>query len=276
MRRPALFAGALVVAASFSSCSSVDKGSIAAEVGDHQLTMDQLDNLTDGITDGDTVRKTVKTWIEVVAVTDDASGMTSPAELSARKLAALVDLLDQFGDAGQATYELGIKGSPLLCLSAIPLDTAVAGSQVLEELAAGTTFTDAARAYSTDETLASSGGIVSSPDGIECIDPANFNPTLLTTLAEAGATVGTPAAIVIDTQEVVVLLRPYDELSLSNDERIQLSANDMGAALRESYDSVEISVSGRIGVWDSEEADVVALGSAPTTSPAATAPAPAG
>ncbi len=276
MRRLALSAGALVVAASFSSCSSVDKGSIAAEVGDHQLTMDQLATLTDGSTDGDIVRKAVKTWIEVVAVTDDASGMTTPAELSARKLAALQDLLDQFGGAGQATYELGINGSPLLCLSAIPLDTTVAGSKILEELAAGTTFAEAAKTYSNDETLAASGGVVSSPDGIECIESEKFNPTLLSTLAEAGATVGTPAAIVLNTQEVVVLLRPYDQLTLSNDERIKLSANDMGAALRESYDLAEISVSRRIGVWDSEGADVVAIGSTPTTSPAATVPATEG
>lgn len=276
MRRLALSAGALVVAASFSSCSSVDSGNTAAKVGDHQLTMDQLATLTDGSTDGAIVRKTVKTWIEVVAVTDDASGMTTPAELSARKLAALHDLLDQFGDAGQATYELGINGSPLLCLSAIPLATTVAGSKVLEELATGTTFADAAKAYSNDQTLASSGGVVRSADGIECIAPEKFNPTLLSTLAEAGATVGTPAAIVLSTQEVVVLLRPYDELTFSNDELIQLSANDMGAALRESYDWVAISVAGRIGMWDSETADVVAIGSTPTTSPAVTVPATAG
>ncbi len=276
MRRLALSAGALVVAASFSSCSSLDNGNTAAKVGDHQLTMDQLATLTDGSTDGAIVRKTVKTWIEVVAVTDDASGMTTPAELSARKLAALQDLLDQFGDAGQATYELGINGSPLLCLSAIPLAATVAGSKVLEELATGTTFADAAKAYSNDQALASSGGVVRSADGIECITPEKFNPALLSTLAEAGATVGTPVAIVLSTQEVVVLLRPYDELTLSNDELIQLSADDMGAALRESYDSVAISVAGRIGMWDSEGADVVAIGSTPTTSPAVTAPATAG
>ena len=276
MRRLALSAGALVVAVSFSSCSSVDKGSIAAEVGTHQLTMDQLSALTDGSTEGDTVRSAVKTWIEVVAVTNDATGMTTSAELSARKLAALQDLLDQFGDEGQATYELGLNGSPLLCLSAIPLDPTVAGSKVLAELAAGTTFADAAKAYSNDATLASSGGVVKSADGVECIAPDKFNPTLLSTLADAGATVGTPAAIVLTTQEVVVLLRPYDELTLSNNELIQLSANDMGAALRDSYDGVDISVAGRIGTWDSDAADVVPVGSTNTTVSAVTLPAAAG
>ena len=276
MRRLALSAGALLVAATFSSCTSVDKGSIAAQVGEHQLTMDQLANLTDGSTDGDIVRTTVKTWIEVVAVTDDASGMTTLAELSARKLAALQGLLDQFDDAAQATYNLGINGSPFLCLAAIPLVATATGPQVVQELAAGATFAEAAKTYSNDATLATSGGVVKSADGIECIEPEKFNAALVNALAQAGATVGTPVAITLDTQEVVVLLRPYNELTLSNDERLKLSVNEMGGALRESYDSVQISVASRIGTWDSEGGGVVAVGATPTTSPAATLPASAG
>lgn len=276
MRRLALSAGTLVVAASFSSCSSVDKASTVAEVNGHRLSTDQLATLTDDSTEGDVIRQTLTTWIEVVAVTDDASGMTTPAELSARKLTALQDLLDKFGDAGQATYELGLDGSPLLCLAAIPLDKTVAGATVLAELAAGTTFAEAATAYSDDETLAASGGLVRSAEGIECIAGDQFNPTLIASLGAAGVTVGEPAAILLNEQEVVVLMRPYDELTFSDAERLQLSANDMGAALNESYAAAEISVSGRVGTWDSNQGRVVATGSPPSIAPATTPPVVAG
>lgn len=269
MRRLALSVGALVVAASFSSCSSVDSTNVAAEVNGHQLSMDQLAALTDDSTDGDAIREAVTTWIEIVAVTDDASGMATPAELSARKLTALKDLLDRFGDAGRATYELGLDGSPLLCLSAIPLDASVAGAKVLEELAAGTAFADAAKQYSIDETLAASGGLVKSAEGVECIASDQFNPALISALGEANVAVGEPTAIVLNDQEVVILLRPYDELTLSDAERLQLSANDMGAALSESYEAADISVAGRIGTWDRVEARVTPTGSAATT-PAST------
>lgn len=276
MRRLALSAGALVVAASFSSCSSVDKASTAAEVNGHRLSNDQLAAITEGSTDGAAIRETLTTWIEVVAVTDDPSGMTTPSELSARKLTALKGLIEKFGDSGQATYELGLDGSPLLCLSAIPLDATVTGAKVLEELAAGTPFADAANAYSVDETLAASGGLVRSAEGVECIAGDQFNPELISALAEAGAAVGQPAAIVLKSQEVVVLLRPYDELTLSDAEKLQLSANELGAALSESYGAAEISVAGRIGTWDSGQARVVALGSLSGTVPAATLPAATG
>jgi len=275
MRRLALSAGALLVAASFSSCSSVDRANTAAEVNGHRLTNDQLATLTEGSTDGEAIRETLTTWIEVVAVTDDASGMGTPAELSGRKLTALQELLSKFGDAGQATYELGLGGSPLLCLAAIPLDASVVGAKVLEELAAGTSFADAAKTYSIDETLAGSGGLVRSPEGVECIGGDDFNPELISALTDAGAAVGEPASVVLQTQEVVVLLRPFDELTLSDAEKLQLSANEMGAALRESYDAAEITVAGRIGTWDNEQARVVAVG-ASTTVPAATLPASAG
>lgn len=274
MRRLALSAGALVVAASFSSCSSVGRGSTAAEVNGHKLSTDELATLAGDDADATVVRATLSTWIEVVAVTDDPSGLTSVADLTARKQSALTDLLDQFGDSGQATYEMGIDGSPFLCLRAIPLDGTVTGATVLEELAAGTAFADAAATYSVDETLASTGGLVKSAEGFECIGSDQFNPALIAALREASAGVGQPAAVRLNEEEVVILLRPYDELTLSDAERLQLSANDLGAALRDSYDSAEISVSSRIGQWHAEDGRVVATGT--VVSPAATLPAPTG
>lgn len=271
MRRLALSAAALVVAASFSSCSSVGKGSTAAEVNGHRLSTDQLATLAGDDADATVVRETLSTWIEVVAVTDDPSGLATSADLIARKQTALTDLLDQFGDSGQATYELGVNGSPFLCLRAIPLDGTVTGATVLEELAAGTAFADAAATYSVDETLASTGGLVKSAEGFECIGSDQFNPALIAALNEASAGVGQPAAVLLNEEEVVILLRPFDELTLSDAERLQLSANDLGAAIRDSYDSAEISVSSRIGQWHAEDGRVVATGT--PVSPAATLPA---
>ncbi len=276
MRRLALSAGALVVAASFSSCSSVGKGSTAAEVNGHRLSIDELATLSEDSGDATVVRETLSTWIEVVAVTDDPSGLTSAADLIARKQTSLTDLLEQFSDSGRATYELGIDGSPFLCLRAIPLDGTVTGATVLADLAVGTTFADAATAYSVDETLASTGGLVKSPEGFECIGSDQFNPALIAALSEASAAVGQPAAVLLSENEVVILLRPYDELTLSDAERLQLSANDLGGALRESYDAAEISVSSRIGQWHAEDGRVVATGTAVNPSPAATLPAPTG
>ncbi len=277
MRRLALSAGALLVAASFSSCSSVDNGSTAAEVNGHRLSNDQLAALTGDTTDGEVIRQTLTTWIEVVAVTDDASGMASPEELSSRKMTALQDLLEKFGDAGRATYELGLDGSPLLCLSAIPLDASVASAKVLDELAAGTSFADAAKTYSADQTLAASGGLVKSAEGVECIAGDKFNPALIDALAKAGAAVGKPTAINLNGSEVVIQLRPYDELTLSDAERVQLSANEMGAAIHDTYAAAKISVSGRIGTWDSEQGRILAAGASLTaTSPVSTAPVTTG
>jgi hypothetical protein len=260
MRRLALPLGALVAAVSFSSCSSVDHADVAAEVNGHELTTDQLSVLADGSTDGEAIRGLLRTWIEVVAVSDDASGLTTATELTARKTGLLADMVEQFADAGRTTYEQGLDGSPLLCLSAIPLDTSVEADTVLAELRGGTTFADAAKQYSIDTSLADSGGVVTSADGIECLAADQYNTELLSALADAGATVGEPASIVLQSQQVIVLLRPFDELTLSDAEKVQLSSEQMGAALSERYASAKVRVDPRFGTWDAGTGQVVALG----------------
>ena len=258
-RRLALSVGALLAAGSLSSCGSVGSRDTVAEVNGRTLTADQLNVLAGDITDGETIRATLTTWIEVVAVTNDAAGITTAADLAARKQTALTSLLDQFSDAGQTTYELGLSGSPLLCLAAIPLDPSVHATQVLAEIAAGSTFAEAAGTYSIDPSLAKAGGVVSSQDGAECLPADQFNPDLIAALDAAGLAVGEPASIQLQTQEVVILLRPYSELTLTDPEKLQLAANELGAALRSSYDSAEISVDARVGKWNSTDARVVAV-----------------
>ena len=150
------------------------------------------------------------------------------------------------------------------------------GATVLEELAGGTTFAEAAKKYSADKTLAESGGLVKSADGVECIAGDQFNPALIKALEDAKVAVGEPAAVSLKDQEVLVLLRPYDELTLSDGERLKLSANDIGAVLNESYRAAKIEVAERIGTWDPELARVVATGNPAGTSPAGTLPVTTG
>ena len=256
-RRLALTFGALVAAVSVSSCSSVGNRDTVAEVNGHTLTTDQLRALAGDTTDGETIRETLATWIEVVSVTNDASGINTAADLAARKQAALTSLLAQFSDAGQATYELGLDGSPLLCLAAIPLDPSVPASQVLAEIAAGTTFAEAAGTYSIDPGLADAGGVVTSPAGAECLPAAEFNTGLISAMDEAGTAVGEPAAIVLQDQEVILLMRPFADLTLTDAEKLQLSANELGAALRDRYDAAEINIDARVGSWNPTDARVV-------------------
>lgn len=265
MRRLALPLGALVAAVSFSSCSSVDHANVAAVVNGHELTNDQLSDLAEGSTNGDAIRELVKKWIEVVAVTGDASGIATAADLDSRKAGALTDLLAEFSDETRASYERGLDGSPLLCLSAIPLDTTVQASQVLAELASGTTFADAAKQYSSDDTLAGNGGVVTSADGVECLAADKFNTELLSLLSEAGAKVGTPVSVVLQSQELIVMLRPFDELTLSEAEMLQLGAEDVGAELTSRYESADISVDRRLGTWDAATGQVLALGASAST-----------
>jgi hypothetical protein len=259
-RRLALSVGALVAAVSFSSCTSVGSQDTVAEVNGRTLTAEQLNTLAGNVTDGETIRATLTTWIEVVAVTDDATGIATSADLTARKQSALTSLLEQFSDAGQATYELGLDGSPLLCLAAIPLDPSVPATQVLDEIAAGSTFAEAAGTYSSDAALAKAGGVVSSQDGAECLPTAQFNPDLIAAMNAAGPAVGEPAAIKLQSQEVVILLRPFADLTLTDAEKLQLSANELGTALRTSYDTANITVDARVGKWNPTDARVVPVG----------------
>ena len=208
------------------------------------------------------IRATLTTWIEVVAVTDDATGITT-LRRSGRQEAECAHLAARAVQRRrpQATYELGLDGSPLLCLAAIPLDPSVPADAVLDEIAAGSTFADAAGTYSIDalarQTPAASSRRRMAPSASR---PAQFNPDLIAAMNAAGPAVGEPAVITLQNQEVVILLRPFDDLTLSEAEKLQLSANELGTALRTSYDTAEITVDARVGKWDPTDARVVPVG----------------
>ena len=117
-RRLALSFGALVAAASASSCSSVGNRDTVAEVNGRKLSADRLSALAGDTTDGETIRATLTTWIEVVSVTNDASGIDTAADLAARKQAALTSLLAQFSDLLEAPTS-GENGGGVVTLTSM-------------------------------------------------------------------------------------------------------------------------------------------------------------
>lgn len=98
-RRLALSLGALVAALSFSSCSSVDHGEVVAEVNGRQLSRDQLASLTEGKTDGATVRSALTQWVRVVSLSDEVGDISTPEELLTEGNLVLAAMIPQVSAA---------------------------------------------------------------------------------------------------------------------------------------------------------------------------------
>ena len=260
-RRLALSLGALVAALSFSSCSSVDHGEVVAEVNGRQLSRDQLASLTEGKTDGATVRSALTQWVRVVSLSDEVGDISTPEELLTEGTLVLAAMIPQVSAAPRAEFEKGLAGGPYLCLAAITLGTEVPAAQVMAELEAGLPFADAAVQYSTNQTLAQSGGVVYDSEGNSCLDSASFDiafPQIRGVLADAGATVGQPVVVTDASGDLVLLLRAFDDLTL--DEQRLITQNELGAALLAEAQRADISISPRMGEWNQEQAQVVPLG----------------
>lgn len=256
MRRLTFFAGALVAAASLSSlssCATFDNADTVANVNGQELTLGQLQLLTDGSTAGDTTRQAITKWVQASLVTD-TSNLQSATDLDERTQAASTSMFAEFEDEARAEYEKGIDG-PLLCFAVIPIAADVDPAAVLAEWSAGATFAELLQTYSLDAALVESGGIV---EGSECLAPVDTNTELLLSLVESGVKVGTPVAITFSEQPFIFLLRPFDELS--TEVKTQLAAPAFQAAVRELLTSAEVSVDSRYGAWDSATGSVVALG----------------
>jgi hypothetical protein len=125
-------------------------------------------------------------------------------------------------------------------------------------LQSGTSFADAAHQFSGSTALADSGGIVSAPDGSECMAPSGLAPAVATALQTA--TVGQPMAANLDTFSAVLLLRPYDELS--SDSRAAVATGSLTEAqLATTLAGAKIYVDPRYGRWSAETLSVVPLSS---------------
>src|SRR5258706_543394 len=175
--------GALTMLTSLtlSSCATFNRNDVAARVGTHSITTSAARALVtpdDQHTIGDLLRQQLTAWIKL-------------------------DVLDE--QQARAEYAKGVSGSPSVCLAAIPVATLDATTEVLNALQSGMAFADAARQFSGNPTLASSGGVVLAPDGSECMAPAGLAPAVAAALQTTP--VGQPIAADLSTFSAVLLLR---------------------------------------------------------------------
>jgi hypothetical protein len=257
-RRFVLAAGLLAAVVSLSSCSTFNRSDAAAEIKGEQLTRSELNHLSGGVTDGDTVRSTITKWLQLGVLGGNTAGIGSGTELDARMKDAIASVSAPFMDAAKANYELGLKGAPLLCLRAIPIASPTTTEEVLAALQSGTSFADAAKKYSSDPSLAANGGLIADANGQACLDPTTLNASLIQLLNANKATPGTPVAIAFNNQKIVVLLRPFDDLTPT--EKSGFAGKQIAAEVKQRLAKTNVFVNSRYGRWDVSTATVVALG----------------
>lgn len=251
-------AATLVAVVGLSACDKFEPNETAATVNGHEISLEQLDELTDGNDDPAVRRAALTAWIQVVAVSEDPGELLSEEALAAQRDVIIPPLIESTQEETKLQYEQGVDGSPLLCMAVIPLAAETDSATVLVALDAGTSFAELATQYSEDPSLAESGGVIE-VDGAECLPTDQWNAELLTLLADANVKVGTPDVIILNDAEVVVLLRPFDELNDAS--KTQLAQGPVSNALLELYKAADVEVHESIGVWDSEQGLVVASSS---------------
>ena len=165
------------------------------------------------------------------------------------------DAVDQFAgqylEEGRAAYEDGKVLAPLLCLGAIALDGTVSTDEVLAALDGGMTFADAAAKYSVDATLAGNGGVVTVQEA-DCAGADQYNQQLISDIAAADPEIGEYFVTKLGDFDLVMQLRPYDEISDSAKQQLALpTAQNKARAL---FDGADVWVSSRYGAWSADQA----------------------
>lgn len=259
IRRLGVVATAVVAIVGLAGCDRYQPNEAAATVNGHEISIAQLEELAEGNTDPAVLRASLTAWIQVVAASagtteDELGELLTEADLAAQRTIVLPPLIESTRDQAQAEYELGLDGSPLLCMAVIPLAADTEPATVLSAFAAGDSFADLAAEYSDDPSLAEVGGIISA-GGQECLPTDQWNLELLDELRAERVVVGKPGVIVLNNAEVVVLLRPYDELTAES--HSTLAQGPVSDALLALYQSAEVKVNESIGTWDAEKAVVV-------------------
>ena len=253
---PAVFAAtSLFAAAGLSSCDKYKPNEAAATVDGHELSLNQLSELADGNDDPAVVRAALTAWIQVTAVSEDPGEYLTEDALAAQRSIIIPPLIESVQAETRTLYEKGLDGSPLLCMAVIPLAAEVTSATIFDALDAGSSFAQLAADFSQDPSLVESGGVIV-VDGQECLPIDQWNVELIGLLTDAHIKVGEPGAIVLNDGEVVVLLRPFDDLT--DDSRILLAQGPVSQALLALYMAAEVTVNASIGSWDSEQGIVVA------------------
>jgi hypothetical protein len=244
-----------------SACATFDQNDVAAKIGDRSLSAEAVQALAttgDTAATGDELRDQLTKWIRVT-VLEESSGTAAPtspptsAELDDRYALAITTLA---GDQARTLYESGVSGSPVVCLRAVTLPTIDEANEVLATVQAGMPLADAARQFSTDTAVGATGGIVTGPDGNECLAPDNVLPAVTAALADTP--VGQVIAADLTTFSAVLMLRPWDDLLLESQSLIAgtvVSQEQLDAIV----DAADIYVDPRYGRWDPASGSVVAL-----------------
>ena len=258
-------AGALLVAAgALSSCATFEDNANAARVGAVELPIDDIQALLDSdeqLADASLVRAELTKWVRVVLL-ETANGApaaeaSSVANLDTRLGNALNQLADDNLDTGRELYEQGPGASATVCLSGIPLESADDAATVLDELAGGVSFADAAATWSSDPGLADSGGVILMTDGRECLGLDEVAPELAEQMV--GETVGEPFLIDLAGFATVLLIRPYDELTDDSKRQLALAANS-NSVLPALISEADVYIDPLYGYWDTDVAEVLPLG----------------
>lgn len=222
-----------------------------------RLTTDELATLAgDGAT-AETIRSTIGAWVQVAAVSADADSAATLDDLDDARRATLESLLTELDAPGRDDFERGLDGG-FICIRAIPLSADNTAESILAEIADGLSFADAAAEYSAVESLAVNGGIVTDQSGQTCLSNASLDasfPQLREALVEVGAEVGVPTSIADPGGEIVILLRPYDDLDTI--ERVTVGQTELSAAIAMKYDEATIWIASRYGSWDPESGTIV-------------------
>ena len=266
-RRPALIACALVAlsSAGISSCATVDRNSVAAQVDDHRLTPAEAQTLaapdeTTAAT-GDQLREQLTKWIRTTVLEGSAGEQTAvpppttSAELDTRYAVAITKIA---GEDAKTLYESGVTGSPVICIRAVTTTSIDDANAVLAQINSGLAFEDAARQSSTDTVIAAAGGIVKggANGDQECLDPSTVNPAVVTALTNVP--IGQPITADLGTFSAVLMLRPFDELLPESQSLVAgtvVSQDQLDALV----DGADVYVDPRYGRWDPTSGSVVAL-----------------
>lgn len=255
-RRLVLTAGALVAALSFSSCSTFDHSDVAATVNGHELTRDQLDTLAselvatvpDDASRADVYRTTLTGWVQLVLM-EGPSYQGVPADAAsagARQEAAFAALVREPSD-GQWLYEAGPQRTQMACLSVIATDDPAGANDAAAALADGQQFAEVLARYNKDESLAASGGVLST-DGTDCAS------------VDALAARGIPAESITDLaigessgslelpgrEGLFIVIRHREWSEVSPEWQDLFTRGAFPASSREG----DVSIASRFGTWD--------------------------
>ncbi|MFZ4720307.1 MAG: peptidylprolyl isomerase [Ilumatobacteraceae bacterium] len=271
-RRAAIAGGLLAVAAVLSSCSSPSApGSDAvAAVDGTELSRTTLAGLVDASATPSTdpsgtassvasdVRQVMTDWLRLAALGTDMSAVSTRDELDQQTAEASSALAEPFLADVSAAYAKGWDGSPKVCLAIIQIPEGGDAQQVLDALAGGMSFADAAAKFSADPQTASAGGVVTFQDGSHCAEPATLNPAVSEQMK--GALPGDPVVLSLSGGQGVLVIRPFDELptvdQISVDPTVQ---QKVANSFSEQIADADIFVDSRYGRWDESSASVLSL-----------------